>query len=331
MICCIIPAYKATQSVCEVVSRTIEFCDRVLVVDDRCPEGSGRLVAEHFASDSRVEVLFREKNGGVGAALKTGIERALAAGADFIIKIDADGQMDPAFIRNIVDVLESDTTIAYAKGNRFSNADVLSRMPKIRLFGNAVLSLLVKLSSGYWNLLDPTNGYIGFNARFLRAIPWSRFANRYFLEISVLCEFGLKRLRIAEIAMPTIYGEETSSLSIRRVMLEFPPRLTHYFFRRITAQYFGHDTNIGTVYLALGLLCGLFSLIYGSYEWYVSAASHTFRSTGTVMLAAAPMLVGLQLWLNALMYDVQCSSLTLREVGHFSKAAVRSVRRYTLQ
>ena len=208
MICCVIPAYRARAAVCEVVRSALDHVDLVLVVDDACTEGTGDLVSETFASRSAAfRVIRRERNGGVGAAMKSGLAACEELEADVIVKIDADGQMDPTFIPAIARCFRDDPALAYVKGNRFVNASVLRRMPKVRLFGNAALSLLVKFASGYWNVLDPTNGYVAFNGRMLSHIGWQSFADSYFFEISVLGELGLRQAPIGELEMPPFAAE----------------------------------------------------------------------------------------------------------------------------
>jgi dolichol-phosphate mannosyltransferase len=311
---CIIPAYRAGETIAAVVSGALNYVDAVVVVDDACPEHSGEIARRHFGETGRVHVIVREKNGGVGAAMKTGLAYAIERGADVAVKIDADGQMDVTFIPLIQEAFAGDPSLVCVKGNRFFDAGVLSLMPKRRLFGNAVLSLLVKCSSGYWNIIDPTNGYVALNLNVLKYLPWQSFANSYFFEISLLCELGLRRLPIREIAMPTIYTSAPSSLSIGRVVLEFPPKMLSLFLRRIGIQYFTVDINLGTLYLIAGALLLLFGVIFGSYEWITSIATQIPRATGTVMLAVVPIMMGFQLLLNALMHDVAFSKRTVPEL-----------------
>jgi glycosyltransferase involved in cell wall biosynthesis len=246
--------------------------------------------------------------------MKTGIEKALGLEADIIVKLDADGQMDPSYIPGMVQLFEGDPTLAYVKGNRFFDSDVLSRMPMIRLFGNSCLSLMAKFASGYWNILDPTNGYLAFSGRLLPAVGWQRFADCYFFEISALCEFGLKRATIAEMAMETIYGQEPSSLSISRTLFRFPPRLAWLFLRRLVLQYYLFDVNLGSIYILLGLALSGFGGGLAAFEWVQSALSGVPRTTGTVMLAVLPFLMGFQLLLNALLFDVQFGAKSSRDV-----------------
>lgn len=311
---CIIPSYKAAATIADVVREALERSEVVVVVDDACPERSGEAAMAAHAHNANMHVIRREKNGGVGAAMKTGIAYALENGADIIVKIDADGQMDPSFIDIIRNVFEADSALVLLKGNRFFDSDVMRRMPVNRLFGNAVLSLMVKVASGYWNSIDPTNGYLAFNANLLRLLPWQNFDDSYFFEISVLCELGLRRLPIVELEMPTIYTAAPSSLSISRVIYEFPPKIFRLMLRRMVVQYLVLDVNLGTVYFVLGSLLALFGAGFGAYEWIVGLTTHTARATGTIMLAVLPFLMGFQLILNAFMHDVQFSPKTQHEL-----------------
>jgi len=312
-VCCVVPAYRARMTVCDVVRNALRYADAVVVVDDGCPEGSGDAVHQAFGGHPSVHVLKRSENSGVGAATKQGIEKALELGPDVIVKIDADGQMDPSYIPSIVALFKNDSNLAYVKGNRFFDPRVLSRMPKVRLFGNSALSLLAKFASGYWNILDPTNGYVAFSGRLMPAINWRGFANCYFFEISVLCELGLKRATIAEMEMETIYGGESSSLSISQTLFRFPPKLLRLFLRRLLLQYFLFDINLASLYILLGLALCSFGVGFSIFEWVQSAVTDVPRTTGTVMLGVLPFLMGFQLLLNALLYDVQFGAKSARE------------------
>ena len=311
---CIVPAYRAAATVVGVIAQALNYADEVVVVDDGCPQQSGAIAQDAYRGNAAVHVLHRERNGGVGAAMKTGIGYCIERGADVIVKLDADGQMDAAFIPIIRELFAGDASLVCIKGNRFFDAAVMERMPRRRLFGNAMLSLLAKFASGYWNIIDPTNGYLAFNGKLLALLPWRSFADTYFFEISVLCELGLKRLPILELEMPTIYTDAPSSLSIPHVLWDFPLRLLRRTLRRIVLQYFVFDVNLGSIYLLLGSLLMLGGGAWGVDQWIVSSITQEPRSTGTVMLAVLPLLMGFQLVLNALMYDVQFAQRTNHEL-----------------
>lgn len=325
---CVIPTYRAAGTIVDVVREALKLADVVIVVDDACPQRSGELVRQEYHGNSRVQVIQRERNGGVGAATKTGIGAALEQDADVIVKLDSDGQMDPAFISTIREFFLDDPSLVCVKGNRFFDSSVIRLMPKARFFGNAVLSLMVKFASGYWNALDPTNGYVAFSGPLLRSLPWRSFADSYFFEMSVLCELGLKRLPILELEMPTIYTGAPSSLAISRVVFEFPPQLLRLALRRLLVQYFIFDVNLASLYCFFGALLALFGVGFGVYEWIQGAITGIPRATGTIMLAAVTLLMGFQLLLNALMYDVQFSQKTYHElkVNISRRSAVRKSR-----
>lgn len=291
----------------------MRYAHLVIVVDDDCPQRSGAIVRDAYASNDAVRVVERDRNGGVGAAFKIGIAEALSAGASTIVKIDADGQMDPSYVPAIDKLFRADPSLVAIKGNRFFHPDVSKHMPTGRLLGNGVLSLCAKFASGYWNLTDPTNGYLAFHAARLRTLPWETFADSYFFEMSVLCELGLRRLPLLELEMPAIYTDAPSSLSIRKVLFEFPPRLFARTWRRFVAQYILFDVNLGTLYAFFGAALLLFALVFGGYEWIQSIVTHIGRATGTVMIAVLTFLMGFQLLLNALMFDVQFSMSTRHE------------------
>lgn len=307
----VVPAYRAAKTVLTVVERALRVADLVIVVDDACPERSGDLVEPAFASD-RVIVIRHEKNGGVGAAMKTGIRRALELGAEVIVKLDADDQMDVSYVPHMIELLSRYPELDLVKGNRFADPQTLHQMPAVRLFGNAGLTLLVKASSGYWTLVDPTNGFLAFRAEAIGQIALDTLADRYFFEIDVLCALGLSRRAIAELEMPSIYKDERSSLSIRRVLWEFPPLLLWRFLRRIALNYFIVEFNVATVCAVIGLPLLLVGVVFGLHEWALSLAEGTPRTPGTVILALLLFIVGFQLSLQALFYDVQFSTRTVK-------------------
>jgi dolichol-phosphate mannosyltransferase len=307
-IAAVLPTFRAQATIRTVVERALEVADLVIVVDDACPEHSSDLVLD----GERVVVLRHEVNQGVGGATKTGIREALRRGAEFIVKIDSDDQMDVSYVPSMIALLERYAEIDLVKGNRFADAATLHTMPPARLIGNAGLTLLVKFSSGYWTIVDPTNGFIAARAHALRRIGLERLNDRYFFEIDLLCEFGLGRRTIAEMEMPAIYAGEHSSLSIPRVLFEFPPRLLSRFVRRLIVNYAIVEINVGTLCAAIGFPLLLFGIFFGGHEWLISSESGIPRTPGTVILALLLFMIGFQLSLQALLYDVQFSTRTLK-------------------
>lgn len=303
MIAVVIPCYKVKKYVLEVLSKIGPEVDRIYIVDDSCPESSGNYVVENCA-DSRVKVLFHKQNKGVGGAVITGYKQAISDGATIIIKLDGDGQMDPSQIAKLITPLlnkEAD----YCKGNRFFDLEKLLVMPKIRLFGNSVLSLLNKMVNGYWSIVDPTNGFTAIHIKTLELLPLPKLDNRYFFESDMLFRLSIVRAVVKDIPIPAIYGQAHSNLKVWRILLEFPFKYLNRFVKRIFYNYILRDFNAGSIQLFFGLIFSFSGLIFGIYHWVKSYEAMTVTPTGTVMISALLLILGFQMLLGALNFDVQ--------------------------
>lgn len=297
----IIPAYKVRAFVLDVIAAIQPEVARIFVVDDHCPDGSGRHVVEH-CRDPRVQVIFHEKNQGVGGAVMTGYRAALDAGMHIFVKIDGDGQMDPALIQSFV------TPIAlgyadYTKGNRFYDLENIGRMPKMRIFGNAVLSFMTKLSTGYWDLFDPTNGYTAIHREAAKALPMHRISRRYFFETDMLFRLGTVRAKVMDVPMEAVYGEEVSNLKISKILGEFLGKHLVNMHKRIFYNYFLRGMSVASFELLLGTIILLFGALFGAYHWIYSARHGISTPIGTIMISALSILCGLQLLLAFLNFD----------------------------
>jgi glycosyltransferase involved in cell wall biosynthesis len=299
----VIPCYRVKRQILQVLSRIGEECDAIYVVDDACPEGTGSYVEEN-SDDARVRVLLNDTNQGVGGAMVTGYRAALADGATVIVKLDGDGQMDPAWIPRMVQPI-LDRQADYVKGNRFFDLESVRSMPTARLLGNGVLSFLSKVSTGYWNLFDPTNGFTAIHASVARQIPLHKLSRGYFFETDVLFRLNTLRALVWEVPVPAHYGAEQSSLVIRRVLFEFLWKHVVNTVKRLFYGYFLRNFSIASIEIVLGPVFLVFGTAVGISRWGESAASGVPATSGTVMLAALPILIGFQLLLSFLSYDVQ--------------------------
>jgi glycosyltransferase involved in cell wall biosynthesis len=298
----VIPSYKVRRHILGVLSKIGPEVGQIYVVDDCCPEDSGDFVQSH-CKDERVTIIRTPENRGVGGAVMAGYQAALEAGADIIVKIDGDGQMDPglipAFIAPIV-AKEAD----YTKGNRFFDLEEIRVMPKARLFGNAVLSFMTKLSSGYWDLFDPTNGYTAIHAEVVRHLPFEKISQRYFFETDMLFRLNTLRAVIVDVPMDAKYGAEASSLKISKIIGEFFFKHVRNFLKRIFYNYYLRDMSLASIELPLGVLLFVSGCVFGVYHWISSLQEGVATPAGTVMLAAMPIITGLQFILAFLGYDI---------------------------
>jgi dolichol-phosphate mannosyltransferase len=303
MIAVVIPSYRVRGSILDVLSGIGPEVNKIYVVDDKCPEESGLFVQQN-CKDSRVEVLFHEKNKGVGGAVKTGYKKALADKCEIVIKIDGDGQMDTSLIPHLIHPIlvgEAD----YVKGNRFFSLSSLSKMPGIRIVGNSLLSIINKFVNGYWNIMDPTNGFTAIHKTALGMLELDKIADTYFFESDMLFRLGTIRAVVYDLPMNARYENEKSGLRISRVLFQFPPKYFNRYFKRIFYNYFLRDFNAGTIELIVGSIIFIFGVIEGLYHWLQSVESNIAATSGTVMLAALPTILGFQLLISGLQYDIR--------------------------
>lgn len=302
MIAVVIPCYRTKAYILPLIAQLGTEVDKIYVIDDACPEMTGKYVKTE-CRDPRLTVLFHTKNLGVGGAVVTGYRQALHDGASIVLKLDGDGQMDPNLIPKFIAPIVSGKA-DYVKGNRFFDLQLLSAMPKVRLIGNAALSFINKACTGYWNVMDPTNGYTAIHANILRSMPLHKLDKRYFFESDLLFRLSILRAVVYDLPIKAKYDGEVSSLRIGRVILGFPPKYVVRFFKRIFYSYFLRDFNVGTIELLVGMLLCTVGVLYGACSWYRSLTSGIPATSGTVMLASLPIILGFQSLLAALNYDV---------------------------
>ncbi len=299
----VIPCYRERNHVLDVLGAIGPEVARIFVVDDCCPDGTGKFVREK-CTDPRVEVIFNSRNLGVGGATVAGYRAALAAGVDIIVKLDGDGQMAPALIPALIRPIEL-SEADYTKGNRLHRYQAARGMPLARLIGNMGLTLMSKVSSGYWTVMDPTNGFTAIHAAVLGELPLDDLPGGFFFENEMLFRLGGLNAVVRDVPMQAKYGAEKSHLSIRRVFLPFLFGHGRNFARRIVDTYFVRDAGLASVELLSGVVLTAFGVIFGVVEWCRSIASGVPATAGTVILSALPVIVGIQLLLAFLGHDTR--------------------------
>ena len=299
----ILPCYRETNHILPVIDQIGPEASAIYVIDDACPDQTGDYV-EKNCSDKRVHVIRHASNTGVGGAMVTGYRQAMKDGHDILVKMDGDGQMDPKLIPKLIKAIITKHA-DYAKGNRFHKIDAVSSMPKSRIIGNIALSFLSKLSSGYWTVFDPTNGYTALHRTAAEQLPFESLSDGYFFESDMLFRLGMIRAVVVDVPMEAVYGEEQSGISIPRVIPEFFAKHFINASKRIYYNYFIRDFNLASVQFLLGNILLAFGLIFGGVNWYDSLATDVEATAGTVVLAALPIILGSQFLISFLNYDVR--------------------------
>ncbi|WP_129135127.1 glycosyltransferase family 2 protein [Luteimonas sp. YGD11-2] len=298
----VIPCYRVTRHVLGVIDRIGPEVNRIFCIDDGCPDGSGDFIEAH-CRDPRVNVIRHAQNRGVGGAVMTGYAAAIAADSDVIVKIDGDGQMDPALLPEFVAPILSGNA-DYTKGNRFWELGEIRRMPPVRRVGNLGLSFMAKASSGYWDVFDPTNGYTAIHASVASYLPFDSISQRYFFETDILFRLNTLRATVKDIPMTAHYADETSHLKISKVIGEFAVKHVRNGLKRIGYSYFLRDMPVASIELAIGLLLLTFGVLFGGYHWYQSSVADTSTPVGTIMIATIAIISGLQFLLAFVSYDI---------------------------
>jgi glycosyltransferase involved in cell wall biosynthesis len=300
----VIPAYCVDDHIEDVLIKIPEYIRHIIVVNDASPDDTRQRIEMVMQRDMRVILINHDQNMGVGGAMVSGFRKAMELGAQIVIKMDGDGQMSPAYLPELLTPLilgQAD----YTKGNRFRDLPSLQKMPLIRRFGNVGLSFFSKAATGYWNCFDPTNGFIAIRIETLAQLPLDQIDKSYFFEISMLSQLYLLGAYIREIPMPSRYGREQSSLSIGKVLLEFPPKLGRVLFRRLLIKYFIFDFSIISIYIMTSIPLLLFGLLFGISKWIKYGRLGIPTPTGTVMLPVLSLMLGMQILLSAISIDLQ--------------------------
>ena len=299
----VIPCFNVGAHIATVIRAMQPELAWIIAVDDCSTDDTAKILRELQQENAKIIYLRHERNQGVGGAMLSGFMKSLELNAAVTIKIDGDNQMDSAYIPQLVrPILQG--TADYTKGNRFRDFQALKQMPVIRRIGNVGLSFCIKAASGYWNIFDPTNGFIAISNEMLRTINFGRIHQRFFFESSMLVELYHASCVIQEIPMKARYGFETSTLSIAKTLIGFPPRLLFALLRRIILRYYLFDFNVASVYILCGLPLFLFGALYGLVNFIKYGSSHVSAPTGTVVIPTLLIILGFQLLLAAISFDV---------------------------
>jgi len=302
MVAVVIPSYKVKDQIIRVISGIGPEVDIIYVVDDHCPDHTGDFVRSN-CTDSRVKIIVHSKNQGVGGAVITGYRQALEDKAEIIVKLDGDGQMDPALIPRLIEPIKSGQS-DYVKGNRFYDISFLRKMPFMRKLGNSGVSFMNKAASGYWNIMDPSNGFTAIHRNALLNLPLERIDRRFFFESDMLFRLNTIRAVVSEMPMRAYYGDEKSNLKIHRVALQFPFKYFNRLCKRVFYNYYLRDFNIGSLELIVAFVFMTFGIIFGAYKWSESIITSHPATAGTVILAGLPVILGFQSLIAFLHFDV---------------------------
>jgi glycosyltransferase involved in cell wall biosynthesis len=298
----VVPAHDEEQLIGTTIAGIPEFVDGIYVVDD----GSRDATADRARAtgDPRVEIVVHDRNRGVGAAIVTGYKRALEAGDDVVAVMAGDNQMDPADLEMLVAPVARGE-VDYAKANRLFSGQAWELIPRTRYLGNAVLSLLTKIASGYWHVADSQSGYTAVSREMLAQLDLDRIYTNYGFPNDLLVHLNVWNARVRDFSSRPVYGVgERSGIRYRKVVPRISWLLVKGFFWRLREKYVIRDFHPLVFFYALGLLSTLAGLVLGAIEIGYRAAGYEV-SVGTVVLIALLLISGSQFMLFAMWFDME--------------------------
>jgi glycosyltransferase involved in cell wall biosynthesis len=298
----VIPAYNEEELLPETLAGIPGFVDRIYVVDDRSKDAT--VERAKAIADPRLQVIEHEKNQGVGAAIVTGYKQALAEGIGVTAVMAADNQMDPEDLEHLCAPVARGE-VDYAKANRLFTGQAWELIPRYRYLGNAVLSLLTKVASGYWHVADSQSGYTAVSLEYLELLDLDRIYKRYGFPNDMLVHLNVWNARVRDIPSRPIYGVgERSGIRLRKVVPAISWLLFRGFFWRMRQKYVIRDFHPLVFFYMFGFLMSVLGLGLGIAEVVLRIMGNTV-SVGTVVLVALLLIFGSQFTLFAMWFDME--------------------------
>lgn len=323
----VVPAYNEERHIARVIMTMPDFVDHMIVIDDASTDDTA--AAARQTRHPCLELISHDKNTGVGGAVVDGHKRAIELGVDIVCIMAGDAQTDPQYLHTLIDPVV-DGRCDMAKANRFFSSTSFSGMPRYRVFGNVVLSFANKVASGYWHVFDPQNGYLAVRREVLEAIPLDSIAKGYSLENDFLINLNIVGARVADVPVPALYADERSAIKLRRVIPALLSLLTGGFFRRVFRKYVLWSFSPIALFFFTGLFLVLTGLAVGAWV-VVKTLGEPVASTGSVLLAVGPVLVGVQLLVSGLVLDIQEGQRLEVQLDQFGGHATRELLRRRLE
>jgi len=296
----VVPAYNEERLIARTIQGIPDFVDHVIVVDDCSTDGT--LAAARSVDDARVRVEHLPENQGVGAAVIQGHRIAMELGADIMVVMAGDDQMDPEALPRLLRPLTQEH-YGFTKGNRFFSTSSLAGMPRHRVVGSMILTFLNKAASGYWHLVDPQNGYTAVTREALELVPLDKVSKRYEFENDLLIWLNIASVRALDVPIPARYGLEQSTIRLRSVVPRLSWSLFTGFWRRIWYKYVFWSFSPIALLLFTGLLCLTVGIAVGLWATYEAFQGNS-PTAGTTVLSLIPFMCGFILLVQAFVLDI---------------------------
>lgn len=299
----IVPAYNEELLIRKTIESVPFFVDTIVAVNDVSTDNTLSILNELKKKNKKLTVITNPKNGGVGSSIKAGLKCKAAKDNDYFVVMAGDAQMDPAYLPDLLDTI-IDKNYDFVKANRFKHADALKKMPKYRKLGNIIVTVMTKFATGYYSIFDTQNGYVVYSKYVVENLPYDILSDRYDYENTVLIGLSIIGARVGDVAVPAVYGDEKSTINLLPTVMKTMHSLFTGFWRRVYYKYVLYNFHPIALLLFGGLLMFILSLAFTIFILVERIFYYTSPTSGTVMLAVLPILIGFQMLMSALIMDV---------------------------
>ncbi len=299
----ILPCYNEEKLIAKTIETLPDFVDYIIAVDDNSTDKTLEIIKDQSKHNQRVIPIHLDPNEGIGGAYIHGFEWTLKHKVDLIFTMAGDAQCNPDYMSIMADTL-IDKNLDYVKANRFAHLEDLKKMPPFRRVGNTVITILTKFASGYYSIFDSQNGYGVFRQKTLENLPFEHIGRRYDYENTLLIALAIMSARIKDEPVPAIYGEEVSTIPVFKTTMRALKVVWQGFWRRIYYKYVVYNFHPIALFLLGGLTLGGLGFLFGAYLIVAKVLSDATPSSGSVMLAVLPIILGFQMILSAITMDM---------------------------
>jgi glycosyltransferase involved in cell wall biosynthesis len=302
----VVPAFNEEKLIARMVNTIPDYIDFIIIIDDASTDDTYNIIKKFEQNDPRIKCFRHEVNGGVGAAVSSGYQWCKQNGIDITVVMNADCQMDPLDLPNLLDPIV-DNLADYTKGNRLITGEAWNKIPHIRYLGNSILTLMTKICSGYWHVTDSQSGYTALNRRAIDLLPIDRIYKGYGMTNDILVRLNIVGMRVLDVPINPIYGVgEESHLKLHQVTIPIFFLLIRCFFRRLFQRYIMRDFHPLVFFYLFGFFVFFVDFFLGIrlfYMWHTTGRIPTINALAVLLCT----LSGMQLVLFAMLFDMEAN------------------------
>lgn len=300
----VVPAYNEEKLITRTIQTIPKYIDRIITVDDYSKDQTNSILKRLAQDNPKLMIIRHEKNRGVGAAIVSGYKQSLKENLDITAVMAGDAQMDPEDLPNLLTPVAEDIT-DYSKGNRLFVKRINKIMPPLRYFGNSTLTILNKIATGYWHIIDPQSGYTAISKKALKTIQLDKLYPRYGIPNDILAKLNVFNFRVKDISIKPIYRQENSGIRLHSAIPKISWLLLKLFLWRLKEKYVKRDFHPLVLFYLSGILVSLIGWFLGFYILYLKFLRDIVASPATVMLCVLMILIGTQSIFFGMWFDME--------------------------